>query len=237
MITPHFQLIGAGTYSLAEAQRLTGIPRRRIRRWTEGYEFTSSGRRRWSPPIVASWVRELVDEPALTFGDLIEIRFLDAFLEHGVSWRSIRVAARRAQEFLGRHRPFSSRIFKTDGRTILAEIVTPADDPALLDLVHNQWEFRNVVSPMLYAGIEFNDEQEASRWWPLGERSGVVLDPLRSFGAPIVDEVGIRTDLLAQSARVEGSQRAAAEVWEVPLHAVRRAVRFERHYERPAPAA
>lgn len=222
------QLIGAGVYSLTEAERITRIPRRRIRRWMEGYSFESGGRRRHSPPIVASTIGRSAGELGLTFSDLIEVRFLDRFLQEGVSWHSIRTATERARELLGRLHPFSTRIFKTDGHAILAEIVRPGDDPALLNLVNNQWELERIVSPMLYAGLEFDELDEPRLWRPL-VRSSVVLDPRRAFGAPIIDDVGVPTAVLATAARTEGTQMAAAAVYDVPVRAVRHAVTYERH--------
>jgi uncharacterized protein (DUF433 family) len=230
MSSVSFRLIGGGVYSLREAERLTGIPRRRIRRWTEGYQFVSTGRMRQSQPIIASTLRDSVDQPALSFADLIEIRFLYAFLQHGVSWPAIRIAAIRAREFLGRHHPFSTRLFKTDGHTILAEIVRPGDDPKLLDLVRNQWELNDIVTPMLYAGIEFNDLDEPYRWWPMGKKRGVVLDPARAFGAPVVADGGVPTQVLARAVAIEGSQKFVAQIYDVSRLAVRQAVAFEAHY-------
>jgi uncharacterized protein (DUF433 family) len=164
---------------------------------------------------------------ALTFSDLIEIRFLDRFREHGVSWPAIRIAAARARDYIARPHPFSSRLFKTDGRTILLEILRPGDDPKLLDLVSDQWELERVVSPMLYAGIDFDDFDMPARWWPLGRRRSVVLDPERSFGAPIVAKEGVPTAILARAAAAEQSKDSAAAIYQVSLKSVRDAVAYE----------
>jgi uncharacterized protein (DUF433 family) len=229
MPTKAFHLIGSGVYSLSEAERLTKIPRKRIRRWMEGYSFRSSGKRLHSPPIISSTVGREAGELALTFADLVEVRFLESFLNHGVSWRTVRIAAQRAKELLDKTHPFSTRIFKTDGRDILAEIAY-GDAPELLNLVTNQWEFDAVVSPMLYAGLEFNAADEAERWYPMSRRRGIVIDPARAFGAPIVTEGGVPTRILASSAKAERSQRMAARLYDVPLRAVRNAVHFETRF-------
>jgi uncharacterized protein (DUF433 family) len=230
MAAPTFRLIGHGVYSLTEAERLTKIPRQRLRRWMEGYRFVSSGKRHHSAPIIDSDVGRAAGELALTFSDLIEVRFLEAFLQHGVSWRTVRIAAERARDLLGRTHPFSTKIFRTDGRYILAEIAGPGGVPELLNLVKNQWEFAKVVSPMLYAGLEFNEYDEPERWWPMTKRRTVVIDPERAFGAPIAVEGGVQTRILATAARSEGSQRRAAALYDVPVRAVRHAVEYETRY-------
>lgn len=222
-----FTFIGQGVYTLPEASRLTGIPGRRIRRWMEGYAYTRRGTRRESTPVIRPRFGRDVGELSLSFADLVEVRFLDAFLNRGVSFRAIRIAAERAQDLLSMSHPFSSHRFKTDGKDILAEIVRPGRDPELLNLIHNQYELRRVVLPLLHAGLDFDHASEsAARWWPRGRRVGIVLDPLRSFGSPIIASAGVRTSILAASAAVDGDA-LAARLFSVRVNDVRRAVAYE----------
>ena len=223
-----FRLIGSGVYSLPEAERLTKIPRKRIRRWMEGYHFVSSGKRHYSAPVIESAIGRDTGELALTFQDLVEVRFLEAFLRKGVPWREMRIAAARAKGLMNMTHPFSSRRFKTDGRYILAEIATDGST-ALLNLSQNQLEFHAVIRPLLQ-GVEFNQFDEPQRWFPMTKRKGIVIDPARSFGAPIVVDGGVPTRILAASARAERSQRLTATLYDVPLRAVRNAVYFETKY-------
>jgi uncharacterized protein (DUF433 family) len=228
-----FKLIGSGVYALPEAERLIGIPRKRIRRWLEGYEFVSRGRRHRSPPVIVPAIGRDAGELALTFADLIEVRFLERFLEKRVPWKTMRVAAVEARELLGVSHPFSTKRFKTDGRNILLELADRDDiGPGLLNVVGDQFEFSRIVRPMLI-GLEY-EEDEAARWWPMRKSKGVVLDPQRSFGAPIVSEVGIPTEVLARAVLAEGSQREAATAYDVPLRAVERAVEYETEYLKAA---
>lgn len=222
-----YHYIGRGLYSIREACRLSGVPEARIRRWLHGYFFLHQGERRFSSPVVER--PRVNDDDPVFFADLLEIRFLDAFREYGVSWSAIRIAAARARRLLHLSHPFSSRKFMTDGRTILARIADRTVDEMLIDLVRNQYEFSKVITPMLYAGIDFSEFETPVRWWPLGRKRRVVIDPTRSFGAPIVVE-GVRTDVLAMGARAERAQWRAAEWYGVETQSVRDAVRFEVRY-------
>lgn len=227
MVAANYRLIGRGVYSLREAERLAQVPRRRIRRWVTGYEYAYRGGLRYSPPVVETEQHGPNLEPIITFRDLLEIRFLNAFRDHGVSWYAIKVASERARELLSLDHPFSSRKFKTDGRTIMAELVSETGDEQLLDLVRSQWVFAKIIGGYLYDGIEFDDSDEPQRWWPLGESHHVVIDPVRSFGAPIVPVEGVRTRILADAIAAEGSIEAAAEIYEVDPSAVGDAYLFE----------
>jgi uncharacterized protein (DUF433 family) len=146
---------------------------------------------------------------------------------HGVSRKAIRIAALNARELLGRHHPFSTRIFKTDGRSIFAEITKGTDDKRLLDVVKNQFVFTQIISPSLYEGVEFNASNDPQRWWPLGKKHVIVIDPERGFGAPIVARSGVPTRILANAMKAEGSVEFVAKWYEVSEREVRDAVLFE----------
>ncbi len=222
-----FRLINRGVYSMREAHRLTGVPIRRIRRWARGYYFDSRGRRRYSPPAVTTEIPKGMGPSAITFADLLEVRFLNAFRESGVSWPAIRIASKRAADILGISHPFSSRRFSTDGRTILAEFVSETGDEVLLDLVRNQYELRRIIERYLHGAIEFDSRDEPVRWWPVAGSNRIVIDPRRALGAPIVDVEGVPTSVLARSAEVEDSVEVAAVLFDVDPESVAEAVEFE----------
>jgi uncharacterized protein (DUF433 family) len=193
----------------------------------QGYTFRYRGEHRRSAPPIASDLQQPEGTHLVGFADLLEVRFLNAFREYGVSWKYIRIAADRAKELLGRHHPFSSRIFKTDGRTILAELAKDSGDKLLLDLVRDQWEFERIIGPYLYAGIDYNEMHEPERWWPMGHERQVVIDPRRSFGAPIVSRECVPTAILAAAHSAEQSVEFVANWYQVGEQAVRDAVEFE----------
>lgn len=222
------QLAGKGIYSLSEAHRITGVPIGSIIRWTRGYTFHYKGEDRVSPPIIATDLKRVNDQPVLNFRDLIEVRFLDAFRKHGVGWKAIRIATQRAKELIQRTHPFSTKIFKTDGRTILADFVAETGDKMLLDLVKNQYEFSKVISPYLYGGIEFDNFYEPTRWYPFSRKRTVVIDPTRNFGAPIVTKSGIPTRILLQSFKTMGSPELVASWFETDIQSVRDAIKYEK---------
>ena len=124
---------------------MTNIPTSRIRRWTRGDRYRRGQTEFYSPPAVATDFPQIEGAPALTFNDLVEIRFLDAFLDYGVTWKVLRIALERAQELLGRHHPFSTRMFVTDGRTIQADTVGSLGNRKVLDLVRNPYAFESII--------------------------------------------------------------------------------------------
>lgn len=223
---PNRPLVGVGVYGLAEAARLSGLHPASIKRWLRGYAYVVGGQRRVSPPVFPADLHDADDFLALTFLDLMEARALYSFRSHGVSWKTIRLTHQRARDFVAHDHPFSTKLFLTDGRTILQQL-SGTHRHLLLDLNRLQVASKTVLDAYLTRGLDFDKEGQAARWWPHARRAGVVLDPHRCFGQPIVAIVGIPTRILAESYSSEDSYEAVARWYDVPLRAVRLAVAFE----------
>lgn len=221
-----YHIIGVGIYSVPEAAKLTGVSAARIRRWLKGYSFKLKDEAHPMPPVWQAQLPPIDGELALGFLDLVEVRFVDAFLKRGVSWHTLRLAARQAKELFDTSHPFSTKRFKTDGRGIFVEIVQETKEKSLLDIVKSQYTFEKVVAPGL-AGLEFAGSGESVRWWPLHRNRRVVIDPARAFGKPILDKEGVPTAILAQAYRVEQSIERVAHWYEVDPRSVRAAIQFE----------
>jgi hypothetical protein len=88
----------------------------------------------------------------------------------------------------------------------LAASRQPSPSLTIYDLARRQYAFHRLVAPS-FKDVDFEADVMA-RWWPMGHRRLVVLDPQRSFGAPIAAESGIPTATLADVAQGEGSPQA-----------------------------
>ncbi|CAB3755770.1 DUF433 domain-containing protein [Paraburkholderia solisilvae] len=221
------QLTGIGLYTFHEAARLTKIPLRDIRRWLDGYSY----RDKTHAPVMVGplWETELATDSldGVSFHDLLEVRFVHAFRKHGVSLQAIRLASQRARELFETDYPFTSRQFRTDGRTIFASAMKETGETELLDLVKQQYAFRKIIEPSLYSGIEFDEDQLAARWYPARRSKAVVLDPAIAFGKPIVTAGAVRTSILHDAVAVEGDKNFVAKLYDVPVSAVDAAIAFE----------
>src|SRR2546429_9784687 len=120
MDTGGHPLLGSGIYTVPEASNLSGVSTGRIRRWLKGYRYKSHKKRYASPALWRGELEPIHNSLALSFLDLIEVRFVDAFLGRGVSWAILRRARQRAQELFNDSHPFCSNRFATDGHAIFA---------------------------------------------------------------------------------------------------------------------
>ena len=218
------RFLGAGIYTIPEAERLTRVSSSRIRRWLKGYDFRVKRKRHHSNPVWTGQLAPLEDKLAVGFRDLMEIRFVNAFLNEGVSWKTMRDAHIAAKNKLGTDHPFCTHKFATDGREILLHQAKESEDTCLIDITNDQREFKRIVAPFLKE-LEF--DQGYLRWWPLGRERLVVVDPVRNLGQPTVIRSGVPTRVLAHSVKANGSLESVAHWYEVDLREVHDAVEFE----------
>lgn len=219
-------LLGVGLYSLPEAARITKIPSEHIRRWLWGRPRTAAGSTK-QEPLWRPQLPSIGGAKGLSFRDLIEIQFVHRFRQRGVSLRVIRKTLDLATRLLNESYPLSSVRFKTDGKSILAEVAVRSEEGrSVFDLATGQY-LLDFVLPLLYDALEYSELDDLLRWWPLGKDRRVVVDPRKRFGRPIVTE-GVPTAILAGSHDAEGSIPAVARWFEVSEESVRDALEFER---------
>lgn len=174
------------------------------------------------------WVPDYANDDELvelSFRDLIELRFVKAFRDAGVGLQTIRQCFKRAVDLVHDDRPFSTRRFRTDGRTIFLDITKGLEDGALVELRQRQTAFRSFVSPS-FKDLDF-DAEVVARWFPLGPSRTVMVDPTFAFGRPVTARGHVPTEVLAQAVAVEGSIERVARYYEVSPASVRDAVSFE----------
>lgn len=186
--------IGHGIYTYKEASHLTGVSVIKLRRWVEGYRRNDSDN--IILPLFNSDYQKINSKQVLSFLDIIEILFIKAFHEYRISIQTIRVAVNRASKLLKSEHPFAMKKFYTDGKTIIARIAKESGSTELIDLLKKQYQFVEIVLPTLYECIDFNHYEIAEKWWPNGKNAGVVVDPSRNFGKPIINDINISTQLI-----------------------------------------
>jgi uncharacterized protein (DUF433 family) len=164
----------------------------------------------------------------ISFLDLAELLFIRTFIQHGISIQKIRKAAITASNLLNTSHPFAIKKMFTDGKSIFAKIAKKEDDLSLLDLINKQFQFDEIVEPILYECIDFNKYDYAERWWPLGKKKEIVLDPSRNMGQPILNKYNVRTELIYELYKTNHSINEIGEWYELDKKAIEAAISFEK---------
>ena len=217
--------LNVGIYTVPEASKLTGVSKERIRRWLRGYR--SSLRKKNYSPLWKSQLPAIDSKVALGFLDLIEVKFVSAFLDKGVSWPMIhRVREKAAELYPEVSHPFCTKQFVTDGRQVFVDVHNATGDATLLEIATSQHVFAGITRPFLKQ-LEFKGGTILERWWPLGTDRNVVVDPRKNFGQPTIVTEGVPTRVLAESVKANSSVEEVARWYEIKPQCVKEAVEYE----------
>ena len=209
------EVLGNGIYTFGEASRLIGVRPQRLRAWFSGLpnrvrpitqsDYSLAG-------VISFW--DLVD--AMVIGQLRGIGFPLDYL------RKLRVAL--LKEFQSPH-PFCQKNLLTYGKKVFIRTATDSGDDHLKDIVARQYAFPQILAPFLQQ-LEHDPASLLARRWNIA--NGVVIDPRRQYGKPIVDLVGIPTAVLQAECRAnEGRIERVAEWYAIDKNSVKQAVEFE----------
>lgn len=212
-------LLGRGVYTLPQAARLIRASPVKMRRWLFGAPNQRAVIDHDYQPIEGAY--------SLSFLDLIEARFIRAFRDTGVTLQHLRKVADKARLDLDTAHPFASARFVTDGRRIILEEIDPNGRARLVDYLANQITFEQFIRRSILAGVSFNARDLAQSWRPDDRTPAIIIDPRRSFGAPIIDRTGTPTETIVRSVRAEGDPEKTATLFELTGDEVSQASRFE----------
>jgi len=220
LVTPG---LGTGIYTIGEAAHLVKVNATRLRRWVQGYQYARRNEVRASAPILD---RRAANPGLLTFFEIVEMCFVREFIKAGVKLPEIRDAAERLRGEWKTPYPFALDRLQTDGCQLLLKsgehYRSVATCQQVFDFAREFFKDIDVVDHLAVA------------WWPLGRDRLIIIDPKRSFGAPIDVRSGVRTDVLHRAYLAEQDFASAADWYDVTVEAVKDAVEFESQWLKAA---
>ncbi|MCP3397148.1 MULTISPECIES: hypothetical protein [unclassified Bradyrhizobium] len=222
-------LLEAGIYTIPEAAELVHAAQASVRVWVEGH----TGKQL---PVIRNQLGKVGGKTAVSFANLMELRFIARFATAGVGLREIRNIMHEASEVLNHPHPFATRIvFKTDGSKIVAEIARRNGLNLVYDLRSHNYEMPSVVMKSFREDVEFDPHGEMIAWTPRPDIApNVIVHPKLSFGHPVLKTSRIPTATIAKAVDVEGGVKFVADIFEIPERQVREAVKFENQLRRAA---
>lgn len=218
------RLFEGGIYSVPEVARLVGTSPTRVRGWIGGYPKTKA------LPLLQNELGYADDKFAMSFVNLMEVRFIDQFSRAGVKVGAIRTMLDEAKKLLEHPHPFATdAIFKTDGKKIFTEVARICGDKALYDLKAKNWAMHDVISQSLLEGVKFDPHGNAVSWRPRDrDTPNVIILPSASFGQPILAEEGIPTRAIFDALWADGETEESVAYWfDISVERVKESVKFE----------
>lgn len=207
-------------YSFADADYLARVSRGTSKRWLAGYEYRRRDNRVVQPSI--SGAHRISD--AVSFVDLVEVVAIGRLKEFGFPLRSVREIVKNCQEVFEVDRPLVTLTFKIGGKDAFVE-----RDGALTEVGRHKrmTAWKEVLIPFLQ-DLDYSEERGlARRWWPLGRHNIVVLDPEYGFGYPVIQNSGVRTEIILERFKAGDPEELIAKDFNLDPSDVQRALRFE----------
>jgi len=222
-------LLESGIYTIPQVAALVEAEERFVRIWVAGH----SGKQY---AVIENQLGKVDGKIAVSFTNLMELRFVATFAKAGVSLRAIRAIMQEVRDTLQHPHPFATRtVFKTDGRKIVAEIAQRNGVDNIYDLKSKNFEMHVVVTKSLKGDVEYDPEGDAVCWRPRPKLApNVILHPKFAFGRPVLKVSRIPTETIAQAVKVERNAKAVGFEFDIPEKQVREAVRFEQHLQQAA---
>ena len=200
-------------YQVQDAARYADVTTQTVRNWQRETGETGAA------------IAARASRAALSYLQLQELAIVSAMRQQGISLQKIRLAREYLSTMFTLEFPFSNKQVKTDGQDILMEFKTELGG-ALRLLVANQGGqlvWREIIGERFN---EFEYEKNlAVRWRVGGMRSGVVIDPRISYGAPSVK--GVPTWALSGRYNAGEAIEDVAEDFLISQNDVRKALAFE----------
>jgi uncharacterized protein (DUF433 family) len=223
----HFDAREVPSYSVMETAHYLRIPRTTIRDWVSGRHYRSTAGVRFSKPIIQ--VPDLAAKQ-LSFMNLVEIHVLDAIRRHhDIPLEKVRIAVSYlTKQFPSRH-PLADQEFVTDGLNLFikkfSQLINISQEGQLAIHEVLQAHLHRIerdlkgIPVRLYPFTRKRDFQEEPR--------AVVIDPLVSFGRPVLAGTGIPTAVIAERYKAGESMDALAEDYGRQRFEIEEAIRCE----------
>lgn len=204
-------------YSIAEVASYFGLPPSTVRAWAKGMGKTFK-------PVIK------LPEPngnLLSFFNLVEVHVLAALRQQGPLLQDIRKAVRFVERAVGKKHPLATQAFFTDGVRVFVEHLGH-----LIDAKDGQLVLRKVVQDYL-TRIDYGPDGLAMRLYPFTRRGllagprSIVVNPLVSFGRPVLAQTGVPTEEIADRFHAGEALDELAHDFGVSREAIEEAIRCE----------
>ena len=181
--------IGNGIYTIPEIAKILRLPYHKVSHWVNNYWDGELGREFQSR---YSWT--INNTKAVSFHTLVEFYVLYLFAESGVKTRKVLNAHKELSKDFNTPFPFAQQQIlnniKTDGNKIYFDF-----EGNIISLDGTKQFNLNFIK-IFFKNLDFDSELLASKFWPLGRKKNIVLDPKRQFGHPIVGNSNIYPETL-----------------------------------------
>jgi len=212
--------IGEGIYTLSDIGQILGVPYHKVYRWIKEYWDT-----KLASDFEGTYSWHDGKSRAIGFHTLIELVVFSQLSDAGIKPKIVLEAHRELSKLFKTPFPFAtSSVVKnifTDGNKVFFrkndEDIYSLDGKKQLNLKFIFDFFKN---------IDFGDDELASKFWPLGRKKSIVVDPHHQFGQPVIEGTNISADAINSMYKGGDNPKFIAYMYELKLNQINDAIQF-----------
>ncbi len=176
--------LGNGIYTISEIAQILRIPYDKASRWINQFWDGELGK-----IYESSYSWTVQDTRAVSFHTLVELNVLIQLGEAGVKTRAVLNAHKELSDLFNTPFPFAVREvienLRTDGKKVYFQL---KNDTISLDGTR---QFNLDFIKLFIRNLDFDKDEIASKYWPMGREKQIVIDPKRQFGHPVLADSNI----------------------------------------------
>lgn len=214
-IKNNYPKIGEGIFLVRDIAKILNLPTSKIRRWLN--EFWN---KRFSNSTYNYSFGDKGNE-AVNFYTLIEFITFSALRNNNISAQHIQKFHQYLTTKLKTPFPFATTKISTDQVSVYYETF---NEYVKYD-GKNQISLKKILEPFLLK-IDFNQENIAERYFPLGKDHSIVIDPKHQFGQPTIFGTNIKVDTIYSLYKAEESKKTISFLYNLTFSQIDDVIAF-----------
>lgn len=211
--------LGAGIYTVPDVAFLLQLPKAKVRRWLNDF---------WDGRLSKKYVQDYSKgegrQKATNFYVLIEFYVFYQLREANVGYKAIFTAHEEMSKQLKTPFPFAHAKVLTDGKSILYAL----QDGTTINADRSKQITIAKLIESFCRKIEFAEDDLAMRYWPLGQKKHIVVDPHHQFGQPVISNTNVLAETIYGYHIAGESDEFLAKLFDIPVRDVENAIELFR---------
>ncbi|MCX2681462.1 DUF433 domain-containing protein [Galbibacter sp. EGI 63066] len=212
--------LGIGIYTASEIAQILRVPYQKVYTWMNKYWDGKLGKIYGSK---YSW--QMHGTRAVSFHTFVEFYIMMLLSEAGVKPKEVLNAHKELMEMFKTPFPFAKKkvleSLRSDGKKIFFE--TNSDTILQLD---GTKQFNLSIVKKFFVNLDFDNNDLATRFWPIGKDKSILVDPKRRFGHPVIDGKNIFPEIIHKHHSAGDPVNYIAHVYGLTEDEVNHAIEF-----------
>lgn len=211
--------LGSGIYTAGDISRILQIKETKVRRWIKVY---------WDGELGTEYGQQyswnITGNRAVSFHTMVEFYIMLLFSEVGVAPMAVTRAHQELSKMFNTPFPFARKEvlqnIQVSGKDIYIEI------NGNIQQLNGTRQLALRLIKQFYRNLDFDKDEIATRFWPMGKETAVVVDPARKFGSPVLADNNIYPETLYQHFLAGDPVNYLAHIYEISEKEVEDAIKF-----------